>query len=188
MFKLLDTIMGSFLILPIIVAFAIGVILWITIQPAFYANIPRHGIDSGKINDLEKARKTWITDGKTIINQGLKKFSGCFQVYTESGPKIIIPDRYVDEIRNHPHLHFFKAVQAELFGKYPGLQPFAVNHNIDIITQTVRGKLTQSLSLITDELMDETANAVLEAFGEPQGMNRPVFVINNFMVPPHNLN
>jgi hypothetical protein len=90
------------------------------------------------------------------------KFSSYFQVITEVGPKIVLPNRFAQEIRNHPDLHFGKAIalvctqassdkriltsSQQFFGSYPGFDPFGNDNSSQVIIDTVRGKLTQSLS------------------------------------------
>ncbi|KAL4795255.1 cytochrome P450 [Aspergillus venezuelensis] len=99
-------------------------------------------------------------------------FSGLYGHF----PKIVLPNRFADEIRNHPDLHFGKAISRvsrrsqkslgiEFFGDYPGSTPFAATTTSQVI---VRGRLTQSLNLITEELADETAKAGDGLFGEPE--------------------
>ncbi|KAF2141916.1 uncharacterized protein K452DRAFT_210615, partial [Aplosporella prunicola CBS 121167] len=110
----------------------------------------------------------WLVDGKEILNQGLKQFSGCFQVFTGVGPKIVIPNRFADEIRNDPHMNFGKALSDEFFGKYPGFEPFNSSAESTIVADMVRGKLTRSLGLILDELSDESSKSIKYTLGEPE--------------------
>ncbi|KAB8075104.1 hypothetical protein BDV29DRAFT_190449 [Aspergillus leporis] len=82
------------------------------------------------------------------------------------GPKIVLPNRLADEIRNHPDLNFGQAISKsdygqEFFGSYPGLKPFAADRNSKVVADTVRGRLTQSLT-------DETSKAVNELFDNPE--------------------
>jgi len=76
----------------------------------------------------------------------------------------------------------------QFFGSYPGFDPFGHDNSSQVIVDTVRGKLTQSLSksivselkdrvfankrfpdFITEELADETSNAVDELFENLHG-------------------
>lgn len=48
-----------------------------------------------------------------------------------------------------PHPEHWKCIAKpckEFFGSYPGFEPFASSDSLDITVQTVRGRLTQSLS------------------------------------------
>ncbi|KAL9110671.1 MAG: hypothetical protein Q9227_004848 [Pyrenula ochraceoflavens] len=89
----------------------------------------------------------------------------------------------------------------EFFGGYPGFEPFQGSTGLDIIVQTVRGRITQSLSktialvihmdavltltpdLITEELADETTRAVLDIFGEPEGMRLSSYRSQQILAP-----
>ncbi|OGE47195.1 hypothetical protein PENARI_c056G12104 [Penicillium arizonense] len=112
-------------------------------------------------------RSPRLYPGLPVVNVD-PRFAGCFQVFTESGPKIVLPGRFADEIRNHPALNFREGIAKEFFGSYPGFNPFAADNTARIVTETTRGKLTQSLNLITEELVDETSSAVEELFGVPE--------------------
>lgn len=76
----------------------------------------------------------------------------------------------------------------QFLGSYPGFDLFGHGNSSQVIVDTVRGKTTHSLSksmnsgakdracankrysdLITEELADETSNAVDELFGSPHG-------------------
>ncbi|OGM49856.1 hypothetical protein ABOM_001453 [Aspergillus bombycis] len=140
-----------------------------TFSSKLYPGFPAVGIDprKGFLRGFEKARDDWYLHGKEILDRGLKTCVGCFQVVTDAGPKIIMPNRFADEIRNHPDLNFCKAISKEFFGSYPGFKPFADGIESQIVLEVVRGRLTQSLNLITEELADETSQAVKELFGKP---------------------
>ncbi|KAE8385549.1 hypothetical protein BDV23DRAFT_188145 [Aspergillus alliaceus] len=56
----------------------------------------------------------------------------------------------------------------EFFGSYPGFKPLPADRNSKAVADTVRGRLTQSLDLIIEELADEISKAVDELFGNPE--------------------
>ncbi|XHG05621.1 hypothetical protein AWENTII_008836 [Aspergillus wentii] len=166
---LILNVLGSSYFQGFLVFVLIGLVYQSTSGPKLYHGVPTVGIDTGKgIAGLEKARQDWYVHGKEILDRGMKQCVGCFQVFTDVGPKIVLPNRYADEIRNHPDLHFGKAIQEEFFGSYPGFSPFAHNTTSQVVVDTVRGRLTQSLGLITEELADETSKTVDELFGQPE--------------------
>ncbi|KAI1339931.1 cytochrome P450 [Xylariaceae sp. FL0016] len=117
--------------------------------------------------DNQGPKKTWLWHGRQAISEGLQKFSGPFQVVTGTGPKIVLPNRYADELRNHPDLNFNKAFAKDFMVNYPGFEPHRQGLNNDYLIQdTVRIKLTQSLNLVTDDLVDETIASVHDVFGD----------------------
>ncbi|KAH8668636.1 ent-kaurene oxidase [Xylariales sp. PMI_506] len=84
-----------------------------------------------------------------------------------TGPKLILPNRYADEIRNHPSMSFGKAFQKEFFTEYHGFEPFKQGLEDDtLIQETVRVKLTQSLGLVTEDLIDETTSSLHDILGD----------------------
>jgi hypothetical protein len=104
-----------------------------------YANIPV----------LSSDRNEYLQDGRGLLERG-KKFKSCFQVQTGTNFKIVVPNRFATELKNHPDLSFNDAHARDSFTSYPGLQPFReILENDTFIQEVVRKKLTGSLGLIT---------------------------------------
>ncbi|KAI1174554.1 cytochrome P450 [Nemania sp. FL0916] len=111
-------------------------------------------------------RKSWLLHAREVMAEGFKKTNGPFQVMTGTGPKIVLPNRYAEEIRNLPELSLPKSFILDFFVNYPGFQPHKKNLTHDwLIKDTVRIKLTQSLGLITEDLTDETTATIDDVFG-----------------------
>ncbi|EEY15790.1 ent-kaurene oxidase [Verticillium alfalfae VaMs.102] len=84
-----------------------------------------------------------------------------------TGPKLILPNKYAHELRNHPFLSLNKAFVQDFFTEYHGFEPFLEGTRDDgVISDTVRTKLTQSLGLITGDLVDETNVSMPHIFGD----------------------
>jgi len=62
-----------------------------------------------------------------------------------TGPKIVLPNNYVDEVKSLPQLSFNKNVQIDFFANYPGFEPFRVGSSSSVILETIKIKLNQSL-------------------------------------------
>ncbi|KAJ2983042.1 hypothetical protein NUW58_g6322 [Xylaria curta] len=111
-------------------------------------------------------RKSWMLHAGEVLKEG-SKTNGSFQILTGTGPKIILPNRYADEIRNLPELNFPKAFIGDFFTSYPGFEPHKQSLTQDfLLRDTVRIKLTQSLGLVTGDLVDETIATVDDVFGK----------------------
>ncbi|PNS17537.1 Ent-kaurene oxidase [Sphaceloma murrayae] len=109
----------------------------------------------------------WMKSGKEMLFRGLAQTKGAFQVMTGTGPKIVLPNRYADELRNHPDLNFPKAFAKDLFITYPGFEPHKTGlTDGTFIQEVVRVKLTQSLSLVTNDLVDECTKSFHDLIGE----------------------
>ncbi|KAI1205060.1 cytochrome P450 [Annulohypoxylon truncatum] len=119
--------------------------------------------------DGKSPMKSWIEHGKETLEEGLRRVAGPFQVVTGTGPKIVLSNKFADELRNHPHLNFNKAFAKDFAVGYPGFDGMRVGLSDDeLIQETVRVKLTQSLGLITEDLVDETTDALHHVFGESE--------------------
>ncbi|TGJ87222.1 hypothetical protein E0Z10_g1556 [Xylaria hypoxylon] len=112
-------------------------------------------------------RKSWMYHGHEVLDEGSKQTNGRpFQIMTGTGPKIVLPNKYADEIRNSPELNFPKAFSSDFFVNYPGFEAHkqGLTHDF-LLRDTVRLKLTQSLGLVTGDLVDETISTVDDIFG-----------------------
>ena len=99
--------------------------------------------------------------------KGVRDFPGPFQVMTGTGPKIVLPNRFADEMKNQPDVNFAGAFAKDFFTDYPGFEAFKLAlEDESFIADVVRIKLTQSLGLITEDLVEETTAAVHDIFGE----------------------
>lgn len=139
-----------------------------------YSNIPKVPIERKGYGILLPSYVFWMKDAQKLLSDGLQQFKGCFQVPTGSGYKIIVPNKFADELRNHPDLNFNEAFAKDFFIDYPGFD----GHRQGLIDETfiqevVRVKLTQSLGLITDDLVEETTDSLEDTFGSnPEWQHR----------------
>ncbi|KAH7026933.1 cytochrome P450 [Macrophomina phaseolina] len=115
---------------------------------------------------MAKARANWIVNGCQILEAGAKQ--GAFQVITASGPKIVLPNRYAYEIRNNPHMSFGKIITREFFSSYPGFEPFGTLNQHNVIQDATKNKLTQSLTLFTEEISQEVTKILDELLGSDE--------------------
>ncbi|KAK7970137.1 hypothetical protein PG996_001428 [Apiospora saccharicola] len=145
----------------IVATVVIGIIYSILAKERPLAGFPLAAIDG------QSPKKSWIFHGPQTITEALAKYSGPFQVMTGTGPKIVLPNRFADEIRSNPALDFQKAFLKDFFTEYEGFSPHRQGLKGDnMIQETVRVKLTQSLGLVTDDLVDETAASLRDIYGE----------------------
>lgn len=122
-------------------------------------------------------KQSWQKDAKKLVEHGLRKYEGRpFQIITGTGPRIVFPHQYADEFKSHPALSFSKAVSPEFFPGYPGFQGVTVQtHSTNgkdiagsLLLDTVRVRLTQSLGLVTQDLVEEAQAALADIFGEEE--------------------
>ncbi|KAI1813368.1 cytochrome P450 [Poronia punctata] len=113
-------------------------------------------------------RKSFAFHSQEVIQEGLERTNGGpFQVMTGTGPKILLPNKFADELRNLPSLDFSKAFAKDFFVNYPGFEPQKQGTSNDfLLRDTVRVKLTQSLGLVTPDLVDETIACIDDVLGD----------------------
>ncbi|KAI6798711.1 hypothetical protein KC361_g3246 [Hortaea werneckii] len=112
-------------------------------------------------------KASWFKFGKQTILKGLEQTKGPFQILTGTGPKIVVPNRFADELKGLDELDFNMALAKDFFADYPGFEPFAQGlHDDNLVQETIRVKLTQSLGLATYDLVDETTASIHDIFGE----------------------
>ena len=113
-------------------------------------------------------KASWIKQAKNTIAKGLRICNGSpFQVMTATGPKIVLPNHFAEELKSHPSLSFTGAFKRDFFSDYPGFEGF--KHTLDdgkFLHELVLAKLTQSLGLVMKDLAEETTQAVHDIFGE----------------------
>ena len=130
-----------------------------------YAGLPIVTSDRKGWQAYLPAAITWARDGKDIQAKGLREGNGPFQVRTGSGYKVIVPNRFAEELKSHPSLNFNEAFAKDFFAKYPGFDGMRQGLEDDSFMQeVVRIKLTQSLGLVTDDLVDETDASLNDIF------------------------
>ncbi|KAJ8132679.1 hypothetical protein O1611_g941 [Lasiodiplodia mahajangana] len=112
-------------------------------------------------------KESFLYHGIETLAKGIRQHSGVFQVMTGTGPRVILPNRFADELRNHPDLNFNKAFSRDFFSSYPGFEAIRQGlHDDALIQETVRVKLTQSLNFVTGDLVDETTASLHDILGE----------------------
>ncbi|KAH7013843.1 cytochrome P450 [Ilyonectria destructans] len=102
-----------------------------------------------------------------MVFKGLKTYPSTFQVMSGTGPLVVLPNRFTDEVRNHKDLSFNRYFDKDFFVKYPGFEAYHTGYKDGtFIQEVVRTKLTQSLALVTKDLVEEMTNATSELAGE----------------------
>nr|D1MX89.1 RecName: Full=Cytochrome P450 monooxygenase bsc11; AltName: Full=Brassicicene C biosynthetic gene cluster protein 11; AltName: Full=Cytochrome P450 monooxygenase [Alternaria brassicicola]BAI52804.1 cytochrome P450 [Alternaria brassicicola] len=120
-------------------------------------NIPIHSYD----------REEYFRRGYELVQEGQKKHPSCFQLRTATGWKILVPIRFVEELRKNPSLSFARGNDKDAFIEYPGFEAMeAACHDDYFMQEVVRVKLTQTLNLLYSSVIDESAVAMSEVLGE----------------------
>lgn len=131
---------------------------------------PVAGIPIVEPSDVLKTKKTWqkgvppfIGHAAEIMEKGrrLVNNKGVYQVKAGAGWKVMLPNTFAHELRNHKDLDFIESMKRDFHSNLPGFdglrEAFREDH---IIPDVVRVRLTQSLALITDDVVDEADHAI----------------------------
>lgn len=70
-------------------------------------------------------KASWFKHGKQTVLKGLEQTKGPFQILTGTGPKLVVPNRFADELKGLDELDFNMAFAKDFFANYPGFEPFA---------------------------------------------------------------
>lgn len=114
-------------------------------------------------------KDSWIKYGNETIKLGLETTADNqpFQIMTGTGPKIVLRNRYADEVARHKDLSFSENIRVDLMAHYPGFEGIAVGVSGSTLTRdTINRKLTQSLGLVTEDLVEEATDSIHDIFGE----------------------
>ena len=109
----------------------------------------------------------WIHHSGELLSKGSASVPGCFQVYTGTGYKTVVPNRFANELKSNPDLSFSEAFAMDFQAHYPGFDGLRQQPVGDkFIPEVIRKNLTQSLGLVTEDLVEETDEALRDVFGE----------------------
>ncbi|KAE8373091.1 cytochrome P450 [Aspergillus bertholletiae] len=121
-----------------------------------YRKIPLVGRSRWEVSNA-KAKKLFVTSAKDLITQGFSQGRTVFQIMFSAGPTIVLHPRYIDELKNHPHLNFNQAVKKSFFSAaIPGFEPFGKERQ-DIVVDVFSNAFILSVGQLTIPLSKETA-------------------------------
>ncbi|KAK2616584.1 hypothetical protein QQS21_000407 [Conoideocrella luteorostrata] len=111
---------------------------------------------------IKKNRIRFIHDGMNMLKEGYEKTKGGkFYVPSKLGERLMLPVRYLDELKSAPiHEVDFVATFIEMFeGKYTTMGSRSTLH-----PRVVRGQLNRNLWKVMDEIQEEIRDAFDDAF------------------------
>ncbi|KAI0535120.1 cytochrome P450 [Xylaria digitata] len=89
-----------------------------------------------------------------------------YTVHSDIGPVIMLPPRFVDEIKNHPDLYFLESNAEDFHSSIPGFEVFKADITSTILIQVAKKQLTKFLNKITKPLSKETAFSLQLILGD----------------------
>lgn len=121
--------------------------------------------------DGKTPEDSWINFPKETLVKGANLYPDSpFQVVSNSGPKLIIPQKYADEVRTSQNLNFQKSFLADFPWKLPGFKAFAMQEqDATVLPTVVRTKLTSTLASLVESTKDEILKVTSRLYGQTEG-------------------
>lgn len=118
--------------------------------------------------DGKTPENSWINYPKETLVKGAQLCPDSpFQVVSNTGPKIIIPQRYADEVRASTSVNFPKSFLADFPWRLAGFTAFALQqHDATILPTVIRTKLSSTLATLVQPLIDECLLVIDDQFGK----------------------
>ncbi|KAI3393338.1 hypothetical protein diail_4419 [Diaporthe ilicicola] len=117
-----------------------------------------------------KPQEEFMKNAPSVMRKGLETFEGQpFRVddFSQSGPKLLLSPKYIDEIKNNPACDFGSFVHKDFYATYPGFEPFGTATSNSIFQDAVRKELSQVLALTIPPMVAEVQNTVNKVIGRP---------------------
>lgn len=92
---------------------------------------------------------SFSAQGVEMIARGLKTLPGLFQVMTGTGPVVVLPNRFSNEIRNNKNLSFDRHFDKDFFVHYPGFEAYRTGYKDGTF---IRKQLPDTISPIQEEI------------------------------------
>ena len=141
------------------------------VRPHFIPGIPIVQLDG----EDSTSGGIFSQNARNLLIKGIERHPGqSFQVMTTSGPRIVLPNSFADEIKERTELEFFNNFSLPYHGFESQRDSFEGKDG-GMLARIVRTKLTQRLGLLTGCMADEASEALQEVFGD--GTNWHVSVI-----------
>ncbi|MCJ1251304.1 hypothetical protein MMC30_008536 [Trapelia coarctata] len=129
------------------------------------STFPLIGTDE-KDRSYAKAGENFAKDSYAVLSEGMRKCKGAFRVMTATGPKIVLPTRYLEDIKSDDRFSFAHEMAKQSLSHLPGFEAFATPLHNNIFQDTIKIKITQSLGAITESLSEETSLSLKQLIGD----------------------
>ncbi|KAL4767466.1 cytochrome P450 [Aspergillus nidulans var. acristatus] len=148
-------------------AFAVGtaIVIWFWNAQHKSTDFPLIGTTETD-GSYAKAAESFAKDSHAVLSEGLKRCKGPFRVATATGPKVVLPPRYLDDIKSDDRFSFAHEMAKQSLSHLPGFEAFATPLHNNIFQDTIKIKITQSLGAITKSLSEETTLSLKELIGD----------------------
>ncbi|KAG4432671.1 hypothetical protein IFR05_011849 [Cadophora sp. M221] len=117
------------------------------------------------INDGKNPKSQFRNNAKELIAQGFQKFSGPFNLMTDTGPIIMLPPEYIDSVNQQDKLNFNKFIEIHNLAKYDTFRNFRSPPH-GMFEEAVMKGLTRNLPRFTKALSDEMERCLNDTWAQ----------------------
>ncbi|KAL3429411.1 cytochrome P450 [Aspergillus tetrazonus] len=139
----------------LLLLFSVTIILFHPLRKK--SDLPLINPGKGRLGILRayRSRKTFTNELPRLVADGLSKASA-FRIAAPDGVNIVLAPSYAHEIAEHPDLNPGPIAGDEFNSHIKGFEVFAQLGTSDVISESVRTKLTRQLTKLTALLTSET--------------------------------
>lgn len=156
-----DTPGAKSIVITIAIATVLVSIVSVYLTDRPYKDLP---ISGGKTATTWQAKKRWLSSARELMNDGLARCKGPFQVIGNVGPLIILPPSSMEEVRHDERMTFKAWLRAHFFTDYPGFNGFVPAVESDVFVLSVKTGLAHNLGRATETLNEETQLILSELY------------------------
>ncbi|CEJ58139.1 hypothetical protein PMG11_06809 [Penicillium brasilianum] len=155
-FEFLNSLLVAYRLPGLLLLFSITIILFQPLRKK--SDLPLINSGKGPFSILRgyRSRKTFAAELPRLVAEGLSKASA-FRIAAPDGVNIVLAPSYAHEIGEHPDLNPGPIAGDEFNCHIDGFEVFAQLGTSDVISESVRTRLTRQLTKLTPLLTSETA-------------------------------
>ncbi|GIZ44383.1 hypothetical protein CKM354_000758100 [Cercospora kikuchii] len=110
--------------------------------------------------------ESWFKDGNKLIEEGLRRYAGPFQIQTGTGAKVIVRNCNTEAFAKSPAMSVAEALRLDSFADYPGFEAARVSVHSSVIRDTLLRRLTPALDILRPNLVKDAVNSIAHNFGD----------------------
>ncbi|KAI6339854.1 hypothetical protein MCOR25_011236 [Pyricularia grisea] len=126
-----------------------------------YQDLPH--ANPNKFTELttSRTRAEFLVNARRVMDRAAPFKDKPYRVMTDNGPQLVLPPRYVEELKGSMDLSFNKAITEVGHGYLPGLEPIGGPLELPNV---VSKHLTKKLSFVTSPISEEASLALQDIF------------------------
>ncbi|KXT09535.1 hypothetical protein AC579_9094 [Pseudocercospora musae] len=116
--------------------------------------------------DTTNAKQSWVQGGRSIVETGLREFSGPFVLRTSTGPKVVIRKHHTEEFTRSKSISGVETLRIDGFADYPGFEAARVAVEGTLLRDILEHHISKSLAQIRPSIVDEISTAARNSISD----------------------